>query len=318
MNWTEIRMEVRDRTAVEAVANLLEEAGAGGVVIEDPQAIAEHVASGLWDAHEFDAALLARKDIVVKAYLPQDETLMPRVEQIIFALNEVEIRLDMEPTRVTYKSVQEEDWANAWKAYFKPERIGERTVVKPTWEPYTPQPDDLVIEIDPGMAFGTGGHATTALCIRLLERYVRPGMRVIDVGTGSGILAVQAARLGAAGVQALDCDTVAVAAAEENVALNRLEDRVRVRRSDFLSAAEGRADLIVANLVADSILRLTPQAGAYLEGERLFLASGIIDTRKDEIVEALSRAGFAVLEEQERDGWVAVVARFSGTAREDG
>ena len=172
MDWIEIKMEVRDREAVEGISNMLAEMGTGGVMIEDPQAIADYADSGLWDAHEFSEELLNRKDIYIKSYLPQDENLMNRIEQIIIELNEIEIRMDMGPTRVTYKPVQEEDWANAWKVYFKPERIGKKTVIKPSWEEYTAQEGDLIIEIDPGMAFGTGNHATTALCLQMLEDYV--------------------------------------------------------------------------------------------------------------------------------------------------
>ena len=202
MNYMEIKMEVKDRDGVEALSNMLAEMGTGGVMIEDPQAIADYANSGLWDAHEFSEELMSRKDIIIKSYLPQDDNLLNKVEQIIIELNEIETRLDMPPTRVTYKPVQEEDWANAWKVYFKPERIGKITVIKPTWETYEKQEGDLVIEIDPGMAFGTGNHATTALCLQMLEDYVKPGMDVIDVGTGSGILAIQAGLLGANSVQA--------------------------------------------------------------------------------------------------------------------
>ena len=276
MDWIEIKMEVRDREAVEGISNMLAEMGTGGVMIEDPQAIADYADSGLWDAHEFSEELLNRKDIYIKSYLPQDENLMNRIEQIIIELNEIEIRMDMGPTRVTYKPVQEEDWANAWKVYFKPERIGKKTVIKPSWEEYTAQEGDLIIEIDPGMAFGTGNHATTALCLQMLEDYVQPGMDIIDVGTGSGILAIQTALLGAGSVQAMDFDTVAVSAATENVALNRLEHTVSVCQSDLLAEAKGEADIIVANIIADIIIRLTPATIAHLKGPKVFIPPGLL------------------------------------------
>ena len=312
MDWIEIKMEVKNRNAVEAISNMLTEMGTGGVMIEDPQAIANYANSGLWDAHEFSEELLQRKDIIVKSYLPQEETLLNRVEQIIIELNEIETRLDMPPTRVTYKPVQEEDWANAWKVYFKPERIGKKTVIKPTWEQYEKQDGDLIIEIDPGMAFGTGNHATTALCLQMLEEYVQPGMDVMDVGTGSGILAVQAGLLGAGSVQAMDFDVVAVSAATENVALNQLQDLVSVCQSDLLGEAKGQADLIVANIIADIIIRLTPAAKNYLKGPKIFISSGIIDTRKDDVLQALQQNGFAIIEVRESAGWVAIAARYEG------
>lgn len=293
MDWIEIKMEVENRDAVEGISNMLAEMGTGGVMIETRRPSPIMPESGQWDAHEFSDELLHRKEIYIKSYLPQDENLMNRVEQIIIELNEIELRMDMGPTRVTYKPVQEEDWANAWKVYFKPERIGKKTVIKPTWEQYEKQDGDLVIEIDPGMAFGTGNHATTALCLQMLEEYVQPGMDVMDVGTGSGILAVQAGLLGAGSVQAMDFDTVAVSAATENVALNKLQDRVSVCQSDLLAEARGQADLIVANIIADIIIRLTPAAKNYLKGPKIFISSGIIDTRKDDVLQALQQNGFA-------------------------
>lgn len=312
MDWIEIKMEVENREAVEGISNMLAEMGTGGVMIEDPKAIADYAESGLWDAHEFTDELMQRKDVYIKSYLPQDENLMARVEQIIIELNEIEIRMNMGPTRVTYKPVQEEDWANAWKVYFKPERIGKKTVIKPTWEEYEKQDGDLVIEIDPGMAFGTGNHATTALCLQMLEEYVQPGMDVIDVGTGSGILAIQAALLGAGSVQAMDFDTVAVAAAKENVALNKLEEKVSVCQSDLLAQAKGQADLLVANIIADIIIRLTPSTKEYLKGVKTFISSGIIDTRKDDVLAALQENGFSIIEVRESKGWVAIAARYEG------
>ena len=312
MNYMEIKMEVKDRDGVEALSNMLAEMGTGGVMIEDPQAIADYANSGLWDAHEFSEELMSRKDIIIKSYLPQDENLLNKVEQIIIELNEIETRLDMPPTRVTYKPVQEEDWANAWKVYFKPERIGKITVIKPTWETYEKQEGDLIIEIDPGMAFGTGNHATTALCLQMLEEYVKPGMDVIDVGTGSGILAIQAGLLGANSVQAMDYDTVAVSAAKENIELNNLQERVSICQSDLLAEAHGQADIIVANIIADIIIRLTPSTVEYLKNGKVFISSGIIDTRKDDVLAALEEHNFSIIEVSENAGWVAIAARYEG------
>lgn len=312
MNYIEIKMEINNGDAVEAISNMLAEMGTGGVLIEDPKAIADYAESGLWDAHEFTDELLQRKEIFIKSYLPQDNNLMNKIEQIIIELNEIEVRMDLDPTRVTYKPVQEEDWANAWKVYFKPERIGKKTVIKPTWEHYEKQEGDLIIEIDPGMAFGTGNHATTALCLQMLEEYVQPGMDVIDVGTGSGILAIQAGLLGAASVQAMDFDTVAVSAATDNVALNHLEEKVSVCQSDLLAQAKGKADIMVANIIADIIIRLTPTTIDYLKGPKIFISSGIIDTRRDDVLAALKENRFDIIEVRENAGWVAIAARYQG------
>lgn len=312
MDYIEIRMEIHNRDAVEPISNMLAEMGTGGVLIEDPQAIAEYANSGLWDAHEFSEELLKQTDIVIKSYLPQEESLLSRIEQIIIEMNDIETRMDLDPTRITYKPVQEEDWANNWKAYFKPERIGKRTVIKPTWETYEPEEGDLILEIDPGMAFGTGNHATTALCLQILEEYVQPGMDIMDVGTGSGILAIQTGLLGAATVQAMDYDVVAVSAAKENVELNQMADRISVCQSDLLAEAVGQADIMVANIIADIIIRLTPDVPARLKGDKIFISSGIIDTRKDDVLAALEENNFRILEVRENAGWVAIVAKYQG------
>ena len=312
MDWMELKLEIKDRDAVEGISNMLEEFGSGGVVIEDPKDIADYANSGQWDAHEFTDELMHRQEIFIKAYLPQDDRMMGRIEQIIIELNEIEIRMNMGPTRVTYKAVAEEDWANNWKAYFKPERIGKKTVIKPSWETYEAQDGDVIIEIDPGMAFGTGNHATTALCLQILEEYVKPGMDIIDVGTGSGILAVQTGLLGANRVQAMDYDTVAVSAAKENVELNHLADKVSVCQSDLLAQAEGTADIVVANIIADIIIRLAPSVEAHLKGPKLFVSSGIIDTRKEDVLKALDENGFEIVEIREKDGWVAIVSKYPG------
>ncbi|MBQ2014403.1 MAG: 50S ribosomal protein L11 methyltransferase, partial [Peptococcaceae bacterium] len=162
------------------------------------------------------------------------------------------------------------------------------------------------------MAFGTGNHATTALCLQMLEEYVKPGMDVIDVGTGSGILAIQAGLLGANTVQAMDYDTVAVSAAKENIALNNLQEKVSICQSDLLAEAHGQADIIVANIIADIIIRLTPSTIEYLKNGKVFISSGIIDTRKDDVLAALEEHKFSIIEVRENAGWVAIAARYEG------
>ncbi|MBQ2120505.1 MAG: 50S ribosomal protein L11 methyltransferase, partial [Peptococcaceae bacterium] len=161
-------------------------------------------------------------------------------------------------------------------------------------------------------AFGTGNHATTALCLQMLEEYVKPGMDVIDVGTGSGILAIQAGLLGANTVQAMDYDTVAVSAAKENIALNNLQEKVSICQSDLLAEAHGQADIIVANIIADIIIRLTPSTIEYLKNGKVFISSGIIDTRKDDVLAALEEHKFSIIEVRENAGWVAIAARYEG------
>lgn len=312
MDYIEVKLVVDNQACIDGIANIFNELGSGGVVIDDPQLIASYAHRGEWDDHEFSEELLAKTEVVIKGYLPKDEFLLGKLEELKQELNQVQKCMDMGEIALSIVDVKEEDWANSWKVYFKPEKIGKKTVVKPTWEDYTAKDDELVIEIDPGMAFGTGNHATTALCINLLEDYVQKGMKILDVGTGSGILAIQAALLGADNVEAMDYDTVAVQAAKENIALNQLISKVSIVRSDLLQEAREAGDIIVANIVADIIIRLTPETIRYLKGPKLFISSGIIDTRKDDVLKTLAQFNFKIMEIRESAGWVAIVASYGG------
>ena len=213
---------------------------------------------------------------------------------------------------VRWSGVDDEDWAHAWKRFWKPQRIGQRLVVKPTWETFEAAPDDVVIELDPGMAFGTGTHATTRMCLEWLEQLVRGGERVLDVGTGSGLLSVAAARLGAREVLAVDNDPIATRTAAENVVLNQVAERVRVDDSALTAAvpAGARYDIVVANIVADAILALAPAIIGLLEEGACFVASGIIRERVDGVRGALEALGFAHQEWREDGEWASVSARL--------
>ncbi len=310
MDYVEVKLTLNNHDCIEAIANAFVEQGSGGVVIDDPQLIASYANRGQWDDHEFSEELLAQTSVEVRGYFADDEYFAGRLEGLREAVGQICARMEQEVPQFYFDDVAEEDWANNWKQYFKPERIGKYTVVKPTWEEYTPKDGELIIEIDPGMAFGTGNHATTALCINVLEDYVKPGMDIIDVGTGSGILAVQAALLGAEKVLAMDFDPVAVKAATENVALNHLENKISVKHSDLLKAADIKGDIIIANIVADIIIRLLPDVPNYLKGDRIFISSGIIDTRRDDVLAVYEQVGIEVLEVREDKGWVAIVGKY--------
>jgi ribosomal protein L11 methyltransferase len=247
----------------------------------------------------------------VTGYLPVDERLENTLLTLKSALRALPTSAGVTgvPDDITVRFVAEEDWAHAWKAYFKPQRIGERVVVKPTWEPFAPEAGDVVVEIDPGMAFGTGLHATTRLCLRGLEKHVTPGMTVADVGTGSGILAAAAALFGAASCAATDIDPLAVKIARENVALNRVDDRVTVAESDVPPA--GEFDIVVANILADVILGMAPALLAATRPGGLLIASGIIDSRADDVARGLAGIGFTDIEKATEQEWVALTARRS-------
>lgn len=213
------------------------------------------------------------------------------------ALETVQKRLDaMEDVRLETQEVDEENWANAWKAYFKPVRVSEHVVIKPTWEDYVPVNSEIVVQIDPGMAFGTGTHESTRMCVQLLEAHLQSGDRVIDVGCGSGILTVAALRLGAAYAQALDFDSVAVQVAGENLELNHCTEKATVQQSDLFGAlaAGEKADVVLANIIADIIIKLAPEVPGRLEAGGTFICSGIIDSRLEEVEHALEANGLEI------------------------
>ena len=207
--------------------------------------------------------------------------------------------------------VNEEDWANSWKAYYKPLHIGKKMVIVPAWERYEEQPGEIIVRMDPGMAFGTGGHETTRLVIELLEEVVESGMRVADVGCGSGILAICAAKLGAAECKAYDIDPVAVRVARENILDSGLEN-VTCDVSDLLKGvdlSDGPYDLICANIVADIIIRMAPDVSKYMKDDAILLASGIITERAEEVIGELEVNKLKVVRRLDDNGWCALVVQ---------
>lgn len=306
MNWQEVSVKTTPE-AIEAVSDFFCLLGSGGVIIEDPDDLRRMAQSGQWDAFEFPEERVKRTDPVIKGYLPVNTELPGKLEELQAGLAEIASRLGQASYQTNAVTVCDEDWANSWKAYFKPVKISDRLVIRPTWEPYTAGEGEIVLDLDPGMAFGTGSHVTTVMCVRLLEKYIRPGHSVIDVGTGTGILAMGAACLGAGEVLAVDNDPVAVKAARENIELNHLADKVRVETNDLLRGLDLSADLITANIIADIIIKLLPQAKAGLSSDGILIASGIIAGRKNDVATVARAWGFVLEEEREEEGWVAQV-----------
>lgn len=299
MVWCEVSASAPVEQA-ETVAEALRAVAPGGVSIEDPL-----VPLGPDEGVRLDR----RRPSVVKAYLPVDDTLGERLERLDTELARVGLRPELRT-----RTVHEEDWADAWKEHFHVEHVGERIVIRPSWRPYEPRPGDVVIDLDPGMAFGTGQHPTTRMCLALLEREVRPGAAVLDVGAGSGILAVAAIKLGAARCLALDIEPRAVQVARENAARNGVAGAIR---AEVGSLGEGwqlpeppprEADLVVANITAAAVASLAPAFAAALRPGGRLIGSGIIAERIDEVLSALGSAGFTVEEVRAEGDWRAVVA----------
>ena len=248
-----------------------------------------------------ESILNADKTIAsVSVYLPAERS----VTECIAFLRERFADANLEDAKLELVGVNEEDWANSWKAYYKPIKIGERLVIVPAWEKYTPAEGELIVRMDPGMAFGTGTHETTRLVIKLLETYTKEGCRMLDVGTGSGILAICASKLGAGECRAYDIDPMAVRVANENIKDSGLSN-ITCEVSDLLRQVDKSKpyDLICANIVADIIIRMTPDVGELMHKDTVLLASGIIMERSDDVVECFEKHGFRIVERLEENGW---------------
>ena len=311
MQWAEVSVDT-SHEAMDLVSEILQELGAAGVVIEDPALLNEYIRSGLWDYTDLKES--EETEVVrVKAYWALDEELEGKLQHLAVRLDGLASNgIDKGAGAVSWKAVADEDWAETWKEFFHTEKIGARTVIKPTWEEYEAKAGEIVVELDPGAAFGTGQHATTSLCIRALEELVRPGMTVFDIGTGSGVLAIVAAKLGAKRVEAVDFDPVAVRVARENVRQNGAENVVRTERSDLLKSVAGKADLIIANIIADISVRLFGEVEGSLAAGGTMLLSGIIEDRLPDVVEAATAHGFAVEKIEQEKGWAAVIVKGGG------
>jgi len=311
MNWREVAVTVSSE-GEEAVADLFYQLGCPGVSVEDPELLLKFIESRKWDYHAFGEVELTGTS-VVKGYFSEDDELADKLKKLDLGIRELLQRIPHWVIQAKGISLKEEDWETSWKAYFKPIRIGGHFLIKPTWESVDILEGDIVLELDPGMAFGTGTHPTTTLCLRTLEGVVKPGQRVFDLGTGSGILAIAAAKLGAK-VDAVDLDSVAIRVAHENVDLNRVNDRVRVVRGDLGTVLTGQADVVIANIIADVILILLPDLKRLLHPDGEFLASGIIENRAEDVEEGLKEAGFEIVERLEDSGWILFRARWANRA----
>ncbi|MED3624824.1 50S ribosomal protein L11 methyltransferase [Neobacillus thermocopriae] len=311
MKWSEISIHTTNE-AIEPISHILHEAGASGVVLEDPFELTKEREDQFGEIYQLNPDDYPEEGVIVKAYLPVNSFLGETVEAIKESINNLIIYdIDVGKNKITISEVNEEEWATAWKKYYNPVKISEKFTIVPTWEIYHPvSSDELIIELDPGMAFGTGTHPTTVMCIQAIERTVRPGDRVIDVGTGSGVLSIAAAMLGAEDVRAYDLDDVAVTQAKLNIKLNKVNNIVTVSQNNLLDGVEeNSADVIVANILAEVILRFTDDAARVVKPGGYFITSGIIQQKKDSVKEALMNSGFEIVETILMEDWVAIISK---------
>lgn len=308
--WIEVRVITKSE-ALEPVSGIFYSLDCKGVAIEDPEDILGREQGPLtWDFADINVLEHKGKFAVVKAYFAEEDN----IEEILGYVNEklVELKemgIDLGEAKVEHEKMYEEDWANTWKQYYKPSKVGEKIVVKPIWEEYEQKEGELVVNLDPGMAFGTGTHETTRMCIQALEKYVKEESTVFDVGCGSGILAIAAAKLGAKLAVGVDLDPVAVESSIENVGYNNLNN-IEILHGNLVEVIDGKSDIVVANILAEIICILTDDVKRVMKDGGVFITSGIIHDRVDMVCEKLEATGFEVIEKNRAGEWNCIVAKL--------
>lgn len=319
MKFIEVKIYT-SHEGIEPLTAMLMQKGITEITVDDPADVddlMEHKQEYEWDY--IDQSLLDDKDRepVVYVYFDDTEDGRKKVQDLKLAVmmlkgKEMEgvFGWDTSLGRLYAEDrvVDDRDWKDKWKEFFKPMKVTEKLVIKPTWESYEKVGDEKVIEIDPGMAFGTGTHETTSLCLELIETYLKKNQRVLDIGCGSGILSIAAALLGSGPVLGVEIDPDAVRTARENVQANGVKDIVTIQEGDLAKDVEGKASLIAANLMAPLVMRLAPAAAEHLEEKGVFISSGILLEKRKEVEDAICQAGLRILEVREKGEWCAIAA----------
>ncbi|OQO79645.1 50S ribosomal protein L11 methyltransferase [Enterococcus durans] len=310
MKWNEVKVETASE-AVEAVSNILMEAGASGVAIEDALDIENFQSDQYGEILNKEDFTYLKEGAIVMAYFPETiflPEIVPFIKERVTKLPEYGLAIGK--NSVTASEVEESNWATAWKKYYHPVRITRMLTIVPSWENYqTNDPLEKIITLDPGMAFGTGTHPTTSLTLQALETVLRGGETVLDVGTGSGVLSIASKYLGAKDVYAYDLDEVAVRSAKENMDMNEVAKDVHVAANDLLKGIEIESDVIVANILADIILLMIPDAWRLLKQTGSLIVSGIIEDKKQMVIDAMETQGFVVEQIFQQKDWYAIILK---------
>ena len=302
MKWIETKVIFSSDNKIQAaelISQIFHDLGLTGVVIEDPD---DEPSEG-WG----DGAVRPDHDAVIGFWADNEFSEKKRLtlEDLLRQLQQ-HTRIS---TRIVCRTVDDEDWSESWKEFFWPEKISDRITVKPTWREYSARPDEIILEIDPGMAFGTGTHPTTSLCIRMIETCLQPGQSFLDIGTGSGILMIAAAKLGAATLFGVDVDEVAVDVALSNMQLNGIDpDTFQIVTGDLVDAVTRKFDLVTANILSEVIVLLLVDIKKVLKKKGVFICSGIIDKNRDKVLAKLDETGFEIRQVETKEGWVAIMA----------
>lgn len=325
MEWIEVFVAA-SQMGLEPVEGVLYQCGLNGLMIHDEADFAEFLENPNreWDYVADELVEEKQEQTTGITFFLRDNLYgreqLSQIKSALQSVKETEKELDLGSLEVTMKNVAEEDWANNWKKYFKPFPVGDKIMIKPSWEELPAQTDKIILKIDPGHIFGTGTHETTQLCMELIEKYVKKDDMVLDIGCGSGILSIASLLLDAKEADAVDIDPNAIQIAYENSDRNDIDrNRYHVKAGNILedkglqaSYSGKKYDLVAANIVADVIIALTKQVPDYIKDGGIFLCSGIITERKEDVLEALKAANFAVLDIKEKTSWVAIATRYEG------
>ncbi len=314
MEWIEYKIEVKPGFE-QIVENALHIVDVGAFSIDDPNLV-DSITQNPGDWDYIDEKFLREKEkelgivnTTFNIYFSNEDQANKKISSILDNLERLEL-FHNKDFIINKKTVEDKDWAENWKKYYKPIEIGEKFVIKPSWESYKNIENKLVIEMDPGMAFGTGTHESTYMCIELLEKYMETKNEVYDVGCGSGILSIVAHKLGAKKVTAIDMDPTAVKVAKQNITNNSMEETIKVLEGDLLSIVNSKVDLVVANILAEIIISMIKDVKLLLKKDGIFISSGIIVEKAKTVEKELIESGFEVLEIKRKNSWVAIVAKL--------
>ena len=298
-DYNQIKVTVKHKDADNATAVMTAMDFFGGLMIED----FSDIDTCPWDYVDEELLKKDKTVVSISGYMETNENVMAVVEQLKIMLPQDAL--------VEVISVNEDDWANNWKKYYHPIHVGKNLVIKPSWIDYEKQEDDIVVELDPGMAFGTGTHETTRMCMAHLEKYIDKNSRVLDVGCGSGILSITSLLIGAKEVTGVDIDPVAVKVAIENGEMNNFRaPQYNIKRGNLVDEAQGKYDVIVANIIADVIIAVCGDVKQFIADDGVFISSGIIVDRKEDVKKAFEKQGYTIVEELEEGEWVSFVCKI--------
>jgi ribosomal protein L11 methyltransferase len=309
LKWIEVFVKTTSEFE-EEVTNILYEANIQGIIIEDFQDVLDlEKNKNDWDIIDPDLLNNYYEGIIIKGYLEEEDDVVEKIDFIKEKIHGLpRYDLDIRDTEVEINTIEETDWNQEWKKHFKPFPVGKNFLIKPSWEEIDEDTERKIIEIDPGMAFGTGTHATTLMCLEALENYLKEDDLVYDIGTGSGILAIAAGKLGANSI-GIDIDEDSVRTAKDNVKLNKCVDSIKIIKGNLLNKAMDKADIIISNIIADAIINMSGNLNKFLKDSGIFIASGILENKKEEVIQALKANKFEILETSVMDEWLCIVAR---------